>query len=110
MIEEETITLYSAPDDAGERLDRFVSRTVAGLSRSYAQQLIAEGRVTVNGRSARASHLLRGGERILVSVPPPQPTTLEPEAIPLKIVYEDADIVVVDKPAGMVVHPAPGHV
>jgi len=110
MIEEETITLYSAPDDAGDRLDRFVARAVAGLSRSYAQQLIAEGRVTVNGRIARASHLLRGGERILVTVPPPQPATLEPEAIPLKIVYEDADIVVVDKPAGMVVHPAPGHV
>ncbi|MCS6883513.1 MAG: RluA family pseudouridine synthase [Oscillochloridaceae bacterium] len=110
MSEEETITLYSAPDDAGDRLDRFVARAAPGLSRSYVQQLIAEGRVTVNGRIARASHLLRGGERILVTVPPPQPTTLEPEAIPLKIVYEDADVVVVDKPAGMVVHPAPGHV
>lgn len=109
MSEEETITLYSAPDDAGDRLDRFVARAAPGLSRSYVQQLIAEGRVTVNGRIARASHLLRGGERILVTVPPPQPTALEPEAIPLKIVYEDADIVVVDKPAGMVVHPAPGH-
>jgi 23S rRNA pseudouridine1911/1915/1917 synthase len=58
---------------------------------------------------ARASFNLRGGERVLVVVPPPQPTSLVPEAIPLQIVYEDADVVVVDKPAGMVVHPAPGH-
>lgn len=110
MTLEETITLYTSPDDAGDRLDRFVSRTVIDLSRSYVQQLIAEGRVTVDGRMARSSLTLRGGERVLVTVPPPQPTTLEPEAIPLQIVYEDADIVIVDKPAGMVVHPAPGHV
>lgn len=82
---------------------------VADLSRSYVQQLVTEGRVRVDGRMARSSLALRGGERVEVTVPPPQPTTLMPEAIPLQIVYEDADVVVVDKPAGMVVHPAPGH-
>lgn len=110
MIVEDVVTLYSSPDDAGDRLDRFVARSVADLSRSYVQQLIAEGRVTVDGRLARASQILRGGERVLVTVPPPRPTVLEPQPIPLQIVHEDADVVVVDKPAGMVVHPAPGHI
>jgi 23S rRNA pseudouridine1911/1915/1917 synthase len=105
----DTIVLYAAPDDAGERLDRFVARTVAELSRSFVQQLVDDGRITVNGRVARPSFTLRGGEQVVVTVPPPQPTTLQPEAIPLCVVYEDADVVVVDKPAGMVVHPAPGH-
>lgn len=105
----DTIVLYASPDDAGERLDRFVSRSVADLSRSYVQQLIGEGRIKVNGREARSSAALRVGDRVEVAVPPPQPTQLEPEAIPLDVVYEDADVVVVDKPAGMVVHPAPGH-
>ncbi|PDW04620.1 RluA family pseudouridine synthase [Candidatus Viridilinea mediisalina] len=109
MYQTDTIELYVTSDAAGERLDRFVARTVADLSRSFAQQLIGEGHVTVNGRLARASLNLRGGERVQVQLPPPQPTQLIPEAIPLHVVHEDSDIVVVDKPAGMVVHPAPGH-
>jgi 23S rRNA pseudouridine1911/1915/1917 synthase len=108
-MSEETIVLYASPDAAGERLDRFVARSVAGLSRSFVQQLVGDGRVSVDGRLARSSLTLRGGERVVVTVPPPEPTALEPEAIPLCVVYEDADVVVVDKPAGMVVHPAPGH-
>jgi 23S rRNA pseudouridine1911/1915/1917 synthase len=109
MTDADTIVLYAAPDAEGERLDRFVSRMVAELSRSYVQQLIGDGRVTVNGKRARPSLALRPGDMVVVTVPPPQPTALLPEAIPLQIVYEDADVVVVDKPAGMVVHPAPGH-
>jgi 23S rRNA pseudouridine1911/1915/1917 synthase len=109
MTDTDTILLYATDADAGERLDRFVARSVADLSRSFVQQLLDDGRITVNGRLARPSYTLRGGEQVLVSVPPPQPTALAPEAIPLQIVYEDADLVVVDKPAGMVVHPAPGH-
>lgn len=109
MTESDTIILYAAPDDAGDRLDRFVARAAAGLSRSFVQQLVGDGRVTVDGRAARSSQTLRGGERVVVTVPPPQPTAIEPEAIPLCVIYEDADVVVVDKPAGMVVHPAPGH-
>jgi 23S rRNA pseudouridine1911/1915/1917 synthase len=105
-------TSYSLTVDAqggGERLDRYVVRALPDLSRSYAQQLIAAGQITVNGRPARASLGLRAGDLIDVAVPPPQPISLVPEAIPLTVVYEDADVVVVDKPAGMVVHPAPGH-
>lgn len=105
-------TSYSLTVDAqggGERLDRYVVRALPDLSRSYAQQLIAAGRITVNGRPARASLGLRAGDLVDVAVPPPQPIALVPEAIPLTVVYEDADVVVVDKPAGMVVHPAPGH-
>jgi 23S rRNA pseudouridine1911/1915/1917 synthase len=105
----DTIELYVPTQSAGERLDRFVAQTVADLSRSLVQQLIGSGHVTVDGRLARSSLILRGGERVEVCVPPPQPTELQPEAIPLQIVFEDEDIVVVDKPAGMVVHPAPGH-
>ena len=105
----DTIELYVPTQSAGERLDRFVAQTVADLSRSLVQQLIGTGHVTVDGRLARSSLILRGGERVQVCIPPPQPTELQPEAIPLQIVLEDEDIVVVDKPADMVVHPAPGH-
>ena len=105
----DTIELYVPTQSAGERLDRFVAQTVADLSRSLVQQLIGSGHVTVDGRLARSSLILRGGEHVQVCVPPPQPTELQPEAIPLQIVFEDEDIVVVEKPAGMVVHPAPGH-
>jgi 23S rRNA pseudouridine1911/1915/1917 synthase len=107
--EPDLITLFATPDDAGERLDRFVARSVAELSRSLVQQLVDDGRVTVNGRLARPSFTLRGGERVEVTVPPPEPTAIAPEAIPLCVIHEDDDVVVVDKPASMVVHPAPGH-
>ncbi|NTU78571.1 MAG: RluA family pseudouridine synthase [Chloroflexales bacterium] len=110
LIEPDTIELFVPPDSAGQRLDRFVADAVADLSRSYVQQLISDGRIRVDGRMARSSLSLRGGERVLVTVPPPQPSALVPESIPLQIIYEDPDVVVVDKPAGMVVHPAPGHV
>jgi 23S rRNA pseudouridine1911/1915/1917 synthase len=86
-----------------------VARALPELSRSYAQQLIVDAQITVNGRPARASLGLRAGDLVSVAVPPPQPVDLVPEAIPLEIVYEDANVVVVDKRAGMVVHPAPGH-
>lgn len=97
------------PTDAGERLDRYVARQMADLSRSYAQHLIGEGLITVNRRPARAGTALRAGDVVAVVIPPPQPISVLPEALPLTIVYEDADLVVVNKAAGMVVHPAPGH-
>ena len=105
-------THYSLTVEAeatGERLDRYVARALPTLSRSYAQQLIAAAQITVNGRAARASLGLCAGDQVAVAVPPPQPVDLTPEPIPLSIIYEDANVVVVDKPAGMVVHPAPGH-
>lgn len=96
-------------DRDGERLDRFVARVVPELSRTRVQRLIDEGLVTVEGRLAKAARPLASGERVSVVVPAPEPVTVEPEPLPLRIVYEDADLLVVDKPAGMPVHPGPGH-
>ncbi len=91
-----------------DRLDRFVADRLE-LSRTRVQRLVADGRVTVDGRRARKSETLEPGSVVLVEVPAPEPVELEPEDIPLHIVYEDEAILIVDKPAGMVVHPAPGH-
>lgn len=96
-------------DRDGERLDRFVARVVPELSRTRVQRLIDEGLVTVEGRLAKAARPLASGERVCVVVPAPEPVTVEPEPLPLRIVYEDTDLLVVDKPAGMPVHPGPGH-
>ncbi|MGP8080533.1 MAG: RluA family pseudouridine synthase [Dehalococcoidales bacterium] len=96
-------------DKAGNRLDKFVSENCPGLSRSQAQKLIADGYVVVNGLMEKASHKTETGEKIEITIPPPAPTGLLPEAIPVKILYEDADLLVIDKPAGLTVHPAPGH-
>ncbi|HWQ11999.1 MAG TPA: RluA family pseudouridine synthase [Roseiflexaceae bacterium] len=108
-LEGETFTLVVSPEDAGQRLDRFVAAKAPDLSRSYAQQLIEDNHIRVNGRDARASTPLRAGDVVTVWRPLAQPTDLVAEDIPLQVVYEDADVVVLDKPAGMVVHPAPGH-
>jgi 23S rRNA pseudouridine1911/1915/1917 synthase len=91
------------------RLDKFLAEQVPELSRSEIQRLIASGRVTVDGEPAKPSHKVRMGEEVVVLVPAEESTELLPEAIPLEIVYEDPVLLVVDKPAGMVVHPAPGH-
>jgi 23S rRNA pseudouridine1911/1915/1917 synthase len=96
-------------DIPGARLDRFLAERCPGLSRTHAQKLIADGLVTVDGKAARASLKLNTGDIIEVTIPPEAPSHLVPEAIPLRIVYEDADLIVVDKPAGLAVHPAPGH-
>ncbi len=95
-------------DIGGQRLDRFVAERAPRLSRAQVQRLIGQGHITVNGAPAKASRSLRKGDVISVTVPPPAPAELQPEANPLSIVYEDADLLVVDKPAGMTVHPAPG--
>jgi len=93
---------------AGERLDRFLAAAQTDLSRSGLQTLIRAGRVSVNGRVARASHRLRDGDRIQVELPPPRSIALEPEDLPLEIRYQDEHLLVVDKPAGQVVHPGAG--
>jgi 23S rRNA pseudouridine1911/1915/1917 synthase len=108
-VGEEVVRLQVAPDQAGERLDRYVTRTIDTISRSYARQLIEDGHIQLNKRFTKPSQPVRSGDVILVRRPVAQPTDIEPEVIPLNIVYEDADVVVVDKAAGMVVHPAPGH-
>lgn len=94
---------------ADVRLDRYVAEEHPELSRSHVQKLISDGLVTVNGLPAKGSHRLKVGDRITVVVPPPAASSVEPEEIPLNIVYEDSDLLVVDKPAGLTVHPSPGH-
>ncbi len=100
--------LVVADTDAGARLDLYVAAQV-GLSRTQAATLIANGNTTVDGRREKASWRVRAGERVDVNVPPPPGRAIVPEDIPLSIVHEDDDIVVIDKAAGMVVHPAPGN-
>ena len=92
-----------------ERLDRFLADQL-GLSRTQAARLVADKAVSVDGKPARASRVLTRGERVTVRFPEDQPPrTLKPAAIPLVVVYEDEHLAVIDKPAGLVVHPAPGH-
>ena len=91
------------------RLDHFLAGREPELSRSRIQELIREGLVTVNGRAVKTSHKLKSGDRVELQVPPPVPLALEPQDLPVKIVYEDRHLVVVDKAAGMVVHPGAGH-
>jgi 23S rRNA pseudouridine1911/1915/1917 synthase len=104
-----TFELRPTRDNNGERLDRFVADRLPDLSRSYVQQLIEVGRIKVDGFLRRPSFKMTVGEVVVVEVPPPVEVTLEPENIPLAILYEDRDVIVLDKPAGLVVHPAPGH-
>ena len=100
-------TVFTA-DRADERLDLFLVRRLTDLSRSYAQRLIADGQVTVDGTARKANYKLRGGEEIVCTMPPAEEIEICAEDIPLDILYEDADIIVVNKARGMVVHPAAG--
>ena len=93
---------------AGERLDRFLASSQPDLSRNRIQTLIEDGAVTVNGRAARVSHRLRAGDRVRYDPPGPRVLAIESEPIPLSIVHQDPDLLVIDKPAGMVVHPGAG--
>ncbi|MCG8352567.1 MAG: RluA family pseudouridine synthase [Chloroflexales bacterium] len=106
----EILELLVDPHGEGMRLDRFVALAVETMSRSYARQLIVDGHILVNRCDAKPSQELRVGDRVTIQRPLPQPTDIVPEAIPLDVVYEDQDVIVINKAAGMVVHPAPGHV
>lgn len=100
-------TVFTA-DRADERLDLFLVRRLTDLSRSYAQRLITDGQVTVDGTARKANYKLRGGEEVACTMPPAEEIEICAEDIPLDILYEDADIIVVNKARGMVVHPAAG--
>lgn len=103
-------TLHVNTGEGNVRLDRYLAEECADLSRSCIQKLIKEGYARVNGIAARPSLRLKGGENIIVSLPPcPTLSPPLPEDIPLSLVYEDDDLVVIDKPPGLTVHPAPGH-
>ena len=106
MSEEYALTA----DKDGERLDVFITRSIPDLTRSRASKLIDEGHVTVDGaQTSKVSTKLRAGQGVAVTVPPPKSTKLEPEEMDLSVVYEDGDLLVIDKPAGLAVHPSPGH-
>jgi 23S rRNA pseudouridine1911/1915/1917 synthase len=105
---ESTHQFVVAESNAGERLDRYLAALLPDLSRTRVQELIEAGDVLVDGRTAKGSHRVRSGERIDVHVHPRPPLRAEAEAIPLDILYEDEDLVVVNKPAGMTVHAGAG--
>ena len=105
----ETLTLRPTEPDAGKRVDVWLSAQVEGLTRSAAQRLLEEGRVSLNGKPLAKNHRLTGTEVLTVTLPDPEPLDAVPQDIPLDVVYEDADVIVVNKPKGLVVHPAPGH-
>lgn len=100
-------TVFTA-ECAGERLDVTLVRHIPELSRSYAQRLIEDGQVLVDGTARKANYKLRGGEEIACTVPPAEEIEIRAEAIPLDVLYEDEDMIVINKPRGMVVHPAAG--
>jgi len=97
------------PTCAKKRLDVFLTEVQSDISRSFIQKLIDTHRVTVNGEVAKSNYKVKTGDRVELAVPGPEPLEVRAEAIPLDIVYEDASLIVIDKPPGLVVHPAPGH-
>lgn len=103
------MTLIAGPPDAGKRLDAFLHEKLPEFSRSRLQSWIKESLVSVDGKPARSSLLVKGGETISVTPAALPPLRAQPEELPLKILYEDRDVIVVDKPAGMVVHAGAGH-
>ncbi|MBR3561241.1 MAG: RluA family pseudouridine synthase [Oscillospiraceae bacterium] len=93
----------------GKRLDAFLAEAIEGVTRSAAARLIEDGAVLVDGKLASKSSKLTGAETVTVTLPEPEPIDAVPQNIPLSVVYEDGDVIVVNKPSGLVVHPAPGH-
>jgi len=107
MNEKEIFTVTA--EEAGQRLDGFLAEAMEELSRSRIQSLCQDGMITVNGKAAKKNQKLKGGDVIEVELPAPIPTEIVPQDIPLDIIYEDDSVLVINKPKGMVVHPAPGH-
>ena len=105
-MRERRIAASVPPGREGERLDRFLAEQYPEFSRSRIQRLMAAGEVTLNGRVVQASHRIRQGDRVQVHLPRPEPSAIDPEVIPLDVFFEDAHLLVVNKPPGMAVHPA----
>ena len=103
------LTLTATSEDQGIRIDAWLAAHVEGLTRSAAAKLLESGCVAVNGAPAAKNYRLTGGETVEVTRPEAEETALAPQDIPLDVVYEDQDVIVVNKPVGLVVHPAPGH-
>ncbi len=100
---------YIEPEEVGKRLDSFLSEKIEGYSRTYMQKLIDEGHCKVGGKNVKSNFKLRTGDKVEAVIPDPVPLEIEPEKIELDIVYEDDDIIIINKPQGMVVHPAHGN-
>ena len=105
----EILTLQPNKEDAGRRIDAWLAETMEDMTRSAAQRLLEEGRVTCGGKALAKNYKLTGSETVEVALPEPEAVDLIPQDIPLDVVYEDGDVIVVNKPKGLVVHPAPGH-
>ena len=105
----EPILLQTSEADAGTRLDACLARAIEDLTRSAAAKAVEDGRVLVNGKAPNKSYKLTGHEQIEFTPEEPAPIDAVPQDIPLDVVYEDDDVIVVNKPSGLVVHPAPGH-
>lgn len=104
-----SFSLVVAPSDADMRLDVFVAHHVSALTRSQAATLIQDGKITVNRAARKPGYRVRSKDKIVGEIPPPQAVALEPEPLALDVIYEDDQLMAVNKPPGMVVHPAPGH-
>ena len=104
-----TTELLITAGEARKRLDVFLANREPTLSRSALQRFITEGRVTVNGSAVKPSHKIKPGDKVVLEIPRAEPLELKPEPIPIEILYEDHDLLVLNKAAGLVVHPAPGH-
>ncbi|MCL5256828.1 MAG: RluA family pseudouridine synthase [Chloroflexi bacterium] len=109
MSSARTETLVVASPDSGDRLDKYLASRLPDLTRSHIQKLIEDGNILVGSVARRGSYKVREGDRVIITIPEAHPIELAPEAIPLSIIYEDEDVLVIDKPAHLVVHPAPGH-
>ena len=105
----ETVFLTATPEDKGCRLDQFLADQLEELTRSAAQRLLEEGQVLLGDKPLKKNYKLTGGETLRVDLPDPEPIDAVPQNIPLDIAYEDDDLLVINKPKGMVVHPAPGN-
>lgn len=103
------IDLLVEKEDSKIRIDKYITDNVTDLTRSYIQKLIEDGLVLVNGKQIKSNYKVSEGEQITVEIPPPIDLNIEPEEIPLDIIYEDKDIIIINKGKGMVVHPAAGH-
>ena len=107
-VETRTEVIVTAGEEP-KRLDHFLANREPYFSRTALQRLILEGHITIGGQTVKPSHTIKPGDHIILIVPRPEPIDIAPEAIPLEILFEDESILVVNKPAGLVVHPAPGH-
>ena len=105
----EVVQVTVAEEQKSERIDKFVAEVNSEWSRSQVQQWIKDAVVTVNGKSVKGNYKVKGNDEITVTIPEPEELDIQPEDMNLEIYYEDADVLVVNKPRGMVVHPAPGH-